>query len=274
MRTTTKIVIGIILSIFVLFIGLIIGLSFIGKKIEPQPNPTFSENMRSIRVNSYKTIQLDLEPMQQEVCNVFLSGKLSLVPMNGDNESDNFSFPEESSDFFTVNSVNDTLFIKINQEKLHAKFGVTGNRKYPVSVSGLVFELKTNHVDVINNIDNIGIEIKDIKTDKIRIKSEGGVFIENCKADAVEPQMINDSGFRDFLLKNSQVKKLNIDLDYMSNWRVENCEIEEENLTGSRDDHHNQLQNSKVKTINWFPKNSDARLNINLPGNTTRIVFP
>ena len=77
-----------------------------------------------------------------------------------------------------------------------------------------------------------------------------------------------------FLLKNSQVKELNIDLDQIGNtWIIENCDIEVENLTGSNK-HSVSLPKSEAKLMHWMPKNKDAQLTVTLYGDTARVEFP
>ena len=276
MRTTTKIVIGIILSIFILVIGFIVVFSFSDRKhfnnYDRYRITTSQDSMQRIKVNPYKTIRLTTEVTQHECdYNVTPEGEFSLIPATNDAETNHFSFPKELSDFFTATSVNDTLFIKINMKQLQDKFGFKNKNGIRRMVSGFVFEANTNNIDVINDFSEINVTVRNIETDKIAITGFGSVYIENCKADVVLPAV--KAEYREFKLKDSQVKKLNIDLDNMGNWFVENCDIEEENLTGSKSSHV-QLPKSEAKAMNWLPKNNDAQLSVTLSGDTARIVYP
>lgn len=272
MKTTTKIVLGIILSIFILAIGFIVGFSFTDRKYHRYNKylvEISQENRKNIQVDAYKTIVLAMEPEQHDFC-LYFGGELNLLPAN-DNGANNLSFPEELDGFFTADIVNDTLFIKIQTDKLCAKFDSIKHIELHRSITGIVFEATTNQIDVINGAFGINTNVKDVKTDKIKITTISDIYIENCKTDVLEPIMKIDHKI--IKLKDSQVKKLNIDLDNMSQWSVENCEIEEENLTGSRR-HESHFSKSEAKIMNWLPKNKDAQLSVTLSGDTTRIVFP
>ena len=137
-------------------------------------------------------------------------------------------------------------------------------------LDGVNYTIYSNIVDIVCNINNIKVEIRNIKTDIIKIITQSEIFVDSCQANLIEPYMINN--WRKFSLKNSQVKELNIDLDLMRNWQVENCEIEVENLTGSGT-HRVTQPKSEAKIMNWIPKNQDAQLVVTLLGDTAKVIF-
>ena len=273
MKLTTKIVLGIIISIFLLSFCVIIGISFVDtEKYELRSNVKTStipqENIIAVDVEPYQTIRIDQVQIQEER-NVYPSGTIRVKPITGEEEKNKLFLPEELLRFTEINSSNDTLIIRFKMDEFLDKYA---NRVKWITVSGVNISAYTNTVDVICSVSGIKVDVRNIVTDKINIHTSGEIEIDSCQANLIEPYMQNKS--RRFLLKNSQVKILNIDLDQMGNtWQIENCDIEEENLTGSNR-HSVNLSKSEAKIMNWIPKDKDAWLTVTLYGDTASIVFP
>ena len=121
-------------------------------------------------------------------------------------------------------------------------------------------------MNIINNVSRYQIKVKNIETDSIIIVSNGGVLIDDCKANYIDP------GFGRLTIKNSIAKTINLDLNRVRNWNIEDSEIETRNYTGSGR-HNVTLHRNETGTINWLPKNEKAELNIKVPGNPTQIVL-
>ena len=284
MRLTTKIVIGFILSIFILALGFIIGFSFTDRINYSRNyntedfNPNFErfnisqENITLIEVKPYKTILLESEP---DINNEYKypQGTIFIKPANIPAEKNKLFIPEELSQFLNIISLNDTLTIRLKMKDLYEKYdAISQNKNSLFSIYEFNLSVNTNTVDINNNLSEVDIDIRNIKTDKVKINTSGKLNIDSCQVDIIEPHIRDEH--KKFRLKNSQVKELKIDLDYMtSNWMVSNCDIEVENLTGS-DSHNVELPKSEAKVMNWIPKNKDAKLSVTLRGDTARIVFP
>jgi len=271
MKLTTKIVLGIIAAIFLLSLIFIIGFSFTDRVNENNERPDddiSQENITPVEVKPYKTIWLDETRMSDEY-NVHPTGNFKFRPLINPEDENKLFLPEELLQFADFISSNDTLIIRLKTKEIHDKYSEKKNeKKYLIrQISGFNFSANINAVNVISNLD-IKIDVKNITTDKISINTRGEIVIDSCKADIIEP--ITNCKLK---LKNSQVKELNIDLDVMGNFEVENCNIEVENLTGGKY-HHVQQPKSEARTVNWLPKNKEARLQVLLLGDTARIVFP
>ena len=275
MRLTTKIVLSIITSIFLLSFGIIIALLINAKKNNYYENDfpriISQENIISVDIEPYKTIWIDEEENLKDI-QIYPAGTLLLKPAIREEEKNKLFLPEELLPFTTIVSSNDTLIIRLKLEGLHKQYVPTKQmNKHIIHVlDGVNFVMHPNTLDVISNINGIKIDIRNMKTDRIDICTFGEVNIDSCQVDRINPDMRRG---RIFLLKNSQVKELNIDLDQMgSSWIVENCDIEVENRTGSGN-HRADLPKGAAKIVNWIPKNKDARLAVTLYGDTVRIVY-
>lgn len=270
MKLTTKIILGIILSIFILSIGLIIGLSFKDRERYDHANSRHTisqENIIEINVAPYKVVHLrDLDNTNNY--NTHSQGVLYVKPLQNESDKNKLSIPEELAPYIVTQSSADTLTIMVDMHKIDDAFHKT-NYFYTV-VSGVNMYLYTDIVNIKNDRNGTTTEINNIKTDHIKVNSCGSVHIHSCKAITVEPVIRN---YNDFSLKESTVKYLNIDLDQIGSWYVENCNIEVENLTGSN--YNNvQLPKSEARVMNWLPKNKDSQLQLTLYGDTARVTFP
>ena len=277
MRLTTKIVIGFILSIFILALGFIIGFSLTGRVDYGWNSEKLSisqENIISIDVEAYKTIWMDSEPNMCNEYNVYPEGTISIKPVTVPNEENKLFLPKELTQFIDMVSSNDTLIIRFKIKDLYDKYAenISRNKHLSSRIGGFNLSVHTNTVDIISNLSGIKTDVRNIETDKIKINTSGDIYIDSCQADIIEPYIRGNR--KKFELKNSQVKELNTDLDCMANnWKVENCDIEVENLTGNGT-HNIVLPKSKAKVLTWIPKNKNAALNVTLYGDTARIVFP
>ena len=270
MRLTTKIILGVIISVFLLSFSAIIYISF---QSEGDSNDNIlsisQENITSVDIEPYKTILID-EEIKEERRNFFPAGMLYVKPVINEEEMNKLFLPEELLRYTDITSSNDTLIIRLKIDELYKKYITAPNRIGMYMLHGVNFFIHPHTVDVICNIGGIKVDIRNIKTDIIHTNTNGGITIDSCQVNLIEPNM-NKRGR--LLLTNSQVKELNIDLDNVGNtWQIVNCDIEVENLTGGGQ-HRVTLPKSEAKIMNWLPKNKSAQLTVTLQGDTARVVF-
>ena len=273
MRLTTKIITGIILSIFLISLTFIIGFSFTDRKTYSSSNINDIElpqdNMTSIELAAFKTIVID--EIQQESQNHSFSirdfSSVNFDSIPEENNPDMLFIPESLKDFIIINTSDDTLTIKLNINELGAKYK-SQNFRYQY-ISGINMRFCTSKIDVINKLRRLSVNIKNIETDSIKIKSHGKVFIDSCKVQFMDPFM--EAGYERLKITNCDIKRINLDLDHIHSWNIEKCNIEERFFTGSRG--HNIILHNEPAKINWIPKNENAALNIKIQGDTTQIII-
>ena len=277
MKLTTKIVLGIIISIFLLSFVFIICISFIDKENDMfNPNSRFKsisqENIISVDIEPFKTVFI-YEELEQKRRNIFPGGTVTLQPVINENEKNKILLPEELLKFTGITSSNDTLFIWLKMDEVYEQheesISAIEKRGMAYALDGFNFYLHTNLVDIVCDIDKIKIDIQNIKTDIINVRSFGEISIDSCQANLIETYSRH---WKTTLIKNSKVKELSIDLDVIKNWKTEGCEIEILNLTGSGK-HSVLFTENTTKVTNWIPKNKEAQLMVTLHGDTARIVF-
>ena len=291
MKLTTKIIIGIFLSIFVISLLHIIIYSFTDRKnyrmsIQNRSISIPEANKPWIDVKPYRVIQFYYADKDDESKYYYMPNNdycgLFINPAPEKEKENTLVIPEALNDFISTQINNDTLIVKINFEELRRKNGIQDEEfekikktaiRYGISVYGLNLYLHSSNVNIINNLSGLHTKIKNIETDSIIIYSSGLVTIDSCKAI-----LINPVSCKGFTLTNSSAKILNIDLDLIQGgWKEENNTINIKNYTGSKDNHEMYIKRddigNKDEVINWLPKNKDAKLKIYLKGDTAQIRF-
>jgi len=284
MRPTSKIILGIILSIFIISLLFIIGFSFSERRnyVNTYSNSIYipQDNPIGISVESFRVIVLEEdrtgivveEEVKPGLIRIYLSysdkNGLTLNPVTS-GEENNLFFTEALYDCIAAKTSNDTLTIQIKTDELRKKYGKEGGKDY-ILFSGINLCLHTSNVNVINKINGFPTKVSNIETDSIKIVTNGEILIESCKAMVIDPVMYHS--YHKLIVKNSVAQTIYLDLDRLRNWNIEGCDIEVENLTGSGKHNITHHRNEKIK-INWYPKNEKAELNIKVPGDTTQIVF-
>ena len=275
MRLTTKIIGGFILSVFIITLTFIISLSFTDRKNYSHSNVNIIElpqdKKASIELPSFKTIVIEEVTYDKHDFMYGFSDKCNIhfEPATEEQNADILFIPEALKDFVSIQSSGDTLTIKMDIIASIEKYKNSENSV--IAISGVNLLFNTSKIDVINKTDALPLFISKIETDSMKISSNGNINIVDCKAQYIYPLFAN-SYYKELLIKNSDIKKVNLDLDYIRNWNIENCNIEEQFITGSKKFYITQNKN-EAGTINWNPKEKDAELNIKIQGEPAKITI-
>ena len=281
MRPTTKIIFGVIASIFILSLSFIIGFSFSERRHYtghyhtanrisiPQENP-IGVNLDPHRVivieEDYTGVRFEDEnkPGTARINMYLESGCLSVIHKTSEMD-DKLYFPEALIGCIATKMNDDTLTIQLKYSELLGKYDKGDSLNY-ISFSGIDLDLHTSIVNIVNRVPRCIVKVNTVETDSIQIDSRGEVLIESCKANFIYTL------FSKLTVKNCVVKTILLDLDHRGSWKIEKSDIEFQNFTGSGQHNITQYRNES-STINWYPKNAKAELNIKVPGDTTQIVF-
>ena len=285
MRLTTKIITGIILSIFLLSLLHIIGYSFTERKnyhsfftdlkiILPQADKT------GIHIESYRAITLESERSDTSRYDYYYTNEESgffINPATNPSEENILFIPEALSEFITTQINNDTLTVKIKLDEVREKYCILEEakednrfylRRHLIAISGVNLYLHTTNINVINRLNGVPTQISNMDTDSIKIYANGEITVDSCKANVIEP-----NSNRKITVTNSVANMLNIDLDRINNWNIDNCDIEATNYTGSRRNHNIIITRNERGTINWLPKNKEAELSLKFKGDSAHISY-
>ena len=261
MRLSTKITLGIMGGVFLISLLFIIGFSFTDRKnsVRQDRQVTISQdNLVPIEIGEFKTVSIDYLS-EKSGHDIYIDGCLFVKPTATESNKQELLVSEEVRKYINTLTTNDTLFIRFDWKQMNKDLAnANGSSSFRV-VHDVNYYLNTSVVDIISNTDMVKINIQDIKTDHIKVCTTEEILINSCEAVSVTPSGNN------FKIQNSTIHTLNLDLDKVRGWNVENCSIQEENLTGSGN-HRNTISKSETKVMNWIPKDKDARLNLEIVG--------
>lgn len=273
MRRTTKILIGIISGIFILSIGLIIGLSFTDLK---ESRTTYQEES-NIPQDEKDTIELD---DHQVICleEVFTAediywdtyqGSLTIKPTSANDGKTGLTIPRALKEYLDFQTVNDTLYIRLLTDSLlEAHKNPEKENRHPI-VTGVNLVIYMDVLKIKNRLD-LDLCFAYNQSDSLVIESEQNLTMRNISADHVE-LLIHSN--KQLLLKDCHFNVMDMNLDNMGSWTSENSRVEVLNVTGSRP-HSFRMSDKEIGRIHWNPANKDASLNLILASDTTEVIFP
>lgn len=276
MRLTTKIILGVILSIFLIAIIFIVGFSFSERKNYQRPYTTTTkipqDNLTGISVEPYRVILFEVENTDPDNKYPYgFAGDINgifLNPITTPDEENKLFIPGALRDFISAQTLNDTLHIQLKITDLCEKYKEENKNIY--LFSGIRLQLNTSTVDYVNKESGINTFVSHIETNRIKINSSGGVHIDSCKAEVIDP--VISSNYNRLTVTNCIAGKIYLDLDRGNHWNIENNNIEEQILTGSKTHGITHHKNESGK-ISWQPKNKEAKLNVTIQGDTTQIIL-
>lgn len=275
MRLTTKIMTGILLSLLLIPLIIIICLSFTDRKNYNRPHAGVVEvsqaNQTALPLAPFKTLIIDEAPFNspdEPHRHYWMGGncRARFTPSVDKNGANTLYIPEALKDFIELNTSNDTLRVRLNAAGIAVKYKEENHTS--VSIHGIDLRFEIESFDIINNMQNFGLAFENLETDFIKVRSPGDIRIDSCIAQVIEPLVRTQH--KKLTMANCKAQKLFLDIDETKNWNIENSDIKEEYITGSKK--HSLIQHRRESgTIIWQPKNKDAQLNVTIQGDTTRI---
>ena len=269
MRLTTKIVLSITLAVFIFpLIFVILPLYFNdGNAENAKTNKVnFSQdNKTGIELSMIKTIIIEEVPVDVQERKYSLTGDCYIY-FEPAKENDMLYIPEAIKEFVSVRSEGDTLMVRLNVHDMYIK---NNDEKYlHHDFSGVNLYFNTLRIDVINTIEGLNLNVKNIETDSVKVSSHGNINIDYCKVLLLDPQV--RSRHKSLNITNCEVERLNLDFDNLHHWNINNSNIGEEYISASRRIDITQ-DLDEVSTINWNPQGNDAELNIKIQGENKKI---
>jgi hypothetical protein len=273
MRLTTKIVLGIIAAVFLIATGYIcyLSLSYDGEK---ETGVMLTGETTGIDISGQKVIEIyaDTIPKNYQRRNfVLFDGLISIQPVTKEEDKGMMYMPKQLKEYMEITTLHDRIILHVKTAELLADH-YKNEIPEPTLIRGVNFTIYTDSsINVISRLCYLKALAQNLKVESISIDLlRADLYIENCEADTITPA-IRDWG--SFVMKNSRTKVFNADLDYLFDWRIEQCDIDAENLTGSGN-HNVVIPATECRVMNWNPKNEKASLNVSLGSDTARVVFP
>lgn len=275
MRQTTKIVLGIIISLFLIVFFSLIGISFqreYEKIYEGWQLEIAQENIMEVPVEDFKVIVLADGDINNKEVLYRLSGNLSIRPLTDDDHKQTLWMPEELKPYVELSCKNDSLKIQFDSHDIRKYFenikAVSADYKaLPDRVSGINFIICTEAVDVINKVTSIDLDVKGFIGDQMNIAC-GNILVDSCQIHSISS--VNGHNVQ---IKNSKIQVVNLDLNELT-WSFDHSSIGVLNLTGSGSLQRIRLLGRDIKELNWYPKEKQTKLELSLPGDTLKLILP
>ncbi len=173
--------------------------------------------------------------------------------------------PKELKNTFRFETKKDTLFFILNGD-----YRKNLNKNQKNLFINLVLAAD-EHLHEIGITEPYYAKLFALTLPKLKINViENSVSIENCNIKKLTYKCNKGSGNLDIRKLTSD--SLCIDLDNIGNWSIQDSEIKLEQLTGSGH-HSTNYSPSEAKRLEWIPKTSNARLNVNTDDNSFTMQY-
>lgn len=255
MKRTTYILIGILVSVLIVLVGGVLYISTM-KSDKDLYTLTLPDKMAQAELTGIRAVKLYASGLSE----VWLAEScVNFVPsVDGKTK---VTYPE--SGYLKVTQESDTLVICLDLSRYNLP---KRKNHYNVSVLQanslqLTIEADANLAFLSNSILGMRTYMSGLQLDSLNAYTKNqGLQLDSCSIQALRVGGNNTS----FTADKSTISRLYLDLDDIENWRLDNCAVGTEYLTGSGS-HQNHLQKGECGQMFWTPKQEDAELVVTMP---------
>jgi len=278
MKSTTKIVLGILIVVFSLSI---IFIAYVASRYDsnyPDHGKVVNHqipqgNMEAPDLPPFKVACLTVDPDASVQKWNWVGGTIFLKPSGTGDKGNKLSFSENISSFVSYNVEGDTLIIKLKHGDIYNAYRGSEGSGY-IFVHGVDINLAIDSdIEVISNIPQFGVTAEDIAVNEATISANNAeIKVLSSKIGVLNIVNPQNGSKQHALIERSEIGTYNLDLDNLYGWRVSESKIGVENLTGGGQ-HDIQQSKQESTVVNWIPKSKDASLKVQLFGDTVSIKF-
>jgi len=267
MKTTTKIMIGILGFMVLMLIALIIIVYY----HSPEYNSTNDEGLITYETSSkaitfpggYKYIKWDDGSNMAQINNditklegILLERSIITICTSDTATSNVLRLPDQLAKYLNISTKNDTLCIKLSATK--EQISEVFHKDNFASIGSKMQLCLLPEVEEIRLFAGIGqVSLEGINSDNFSIRTLRSLIVNNCQIKNFTPYA------SDLKLNSGSIEKLNLDLDTCVNWEVaDSCQIYHEVLTGSST-MRIALENH-CKILEWEPKAPEVYVYLDL----------
>lgn len=259
MKRTTYILIGILLSGFlIMVIGIILIPSF-GNMHKPNAIFFRGEPIRE-QLPPFTTVKLfypDAETQNQR----FAFGDCRLSIFSSGGVTNTFICPEDFRKYLELEVVNDTLMVKFNYSVKDLPAEMKDRDFVSLNCAGsMSLDVAQDLRDIDNQINGWGLRLVGLQQDSLSLSTYTAVAVDSCHLHSFIVTNANELS-----LNSGEIGSLHLDLDGVRNWDVntQDCRIDTEYLTGECSNSV-LLQKGECRKMYWTPKREDSELRVAL----------
>lgn len=238
-------------------------------------NGIFMKKASQETTNSGINISVDENcsvPLETKCHNIILDSDIDFVlgsfviSESTDSGSSNISFPKDLKEYFSYTQSNDTLILKfkkdgdaLNSKKIKAIFS-SKNKKNNFKINlQIPFSGKLSY----SGNTHITVGMHQAKLDTLLISNPYPIEIDKSDIHYLDIQhvyAVNDPT----KLTDCNIGTLNIDLDQNEKWSMDNCTVQDLNLSGSDYNYAAFDNKNRIGQVHWIGKNENALLELKL----------
>lgn len=266
MKRTTYIMIGMLMAGLVLVCGIVFYLS----RYTVAWEDTFWEiggSRKTVQLPPCRVVKLtEPTPVWRqkregivECERSFSFREVPLTVTSGDSLQGTLSYAGDMESLMSITSVGDTLSIAFNfpEDKLEERFREENWIK--LRSAGMALELPAGVQSVLVDVESMETTFKGVCRDTFFFRVRDLARVEDCHIPSLAAQA------RTLRLHSGEVHDLHLNLDKISDWRVDvdSFRIGTEYLSGSGT-HRNVLQKGECRQVIWTPLDEDAALDVRM----------
>lgn len=265
MKRTTYIMIGMLLAGLVMMCSVMFYISKQGTSWEDiileiggEPKTVQLSQCKVVKLSMTKATYKTVKEGLLEVEGMVAFSEVPLTVRSDSSASGSFSFAGEMEQFVTIQSAGDTLHIAFDfpADKLEEKY--RNQNWLKVRSSAMTLALPSGVQQVIAEIESMETTFSNIQCDTLSFRVRSAANVENCRIASLNAQA------QSLRFNSGEVQDLYLNLDYVSDWRVDaDFHIDTEHLSAS-DSHQRTLQKNECRQVLWTPLKEDATLNLKL----------
>ncbi len=258
MKPTSKIIIAALLAGWLLIIGVNAFFYLFSEK--RSADIICSEKRIEKPIPHFHTVKADLTSLslykEKRAKSLYTKGLLRTIREEA-TASPRISFSEEIAELLSYEVKSDTLFLSWKREGLEA---------FPKHERLIMIENIAITVHTPDSLQRFSAKAGTSFLSKVENFVQDSLHITDCNQtllQAASIRSVNVDHVRHLTLQASTVENLYMDLDGVNRWEVNECQLQHEWLTGSRN-HNNTLQPGECKQLHWKPKTEDATLHVGI----------
>lgn len=266
MKRTTYIMAGVLLAGLVIMCGTIFYISKLGTSWE-EVILEVGGNQKTVQLQPCKVVQLSMTKAEYkkmkegyyEIDGMVAFTEVPLTVCSDSVASGSFSYAAEMEQFVSIQTVGDTLHIAFDfaDDKLDEKY--RNQNWLRVRSAAMTLALPAGVQRVVSDIESMETTFSNVHCDTLSFHVRNLAYLENCHIASLSVQA------QSLRFNSGEVKDLYLDMDNVSDWRVNTAtfKIDTEHLSGS-DNHYCSLQKNECRQVLWTPLKEDATLNMKL----------
>jgi hypothetical protein len=270
MKTTTKVLIGVLAGLPLLFVGTLIFLSTLSDYVELEDYALNDSTYVTTTLSAAHTLEVSRDDNSRKTWNV---PEVRVLPLSDSVRTPQLRVPESQKDNISVSEQDGVLSISfLNLDELAKKNNAKriGNAVCTLYMdAGTLRELRSTPSQNYSYWNHVQVKMTGWKGTDLTCN---GAIVELVLDNGSQLSTLHVNKSSYLRLDSCTIDTLALNLDDVNSWRVHNCRINVEQLSaGKRASVY--APRSEAKRVEWYPQSKDAVLSLDLSGTPAIIEY-